>query len=91
MKGIVRILTVIGAVISGFTVLDAVSFVVTGTSLADNFFGSGSPISDLILEKVPGMTLVEFLSVNVAAIIFCSVVMVACIHYSLFSGKKVRK
>ena len=91
MKPLIRILTVIGAIVSAFTVVDAISFIISGSSLADNFFGSGSPVSDPLLEMIPGMTLIEFLSVNIVAIFVVSVIMVACIHYSIYGGRRVRK
>lgn len=68
---LVQALSFLSAILMGFTVVDAGCYLVTGSSLAENCFGGGSPVSEAIFEMVPGMTAWEFFAAN--AIVLCCV------------------
>lgn len=71
-----------GAVIMLFTIVDALCILVTGSSLATVFFGSGSPITDALIEVIPGMSPIEFIIVNLISLIILSTIAVICIYYA---------
>lgn len=87
---ILRALSALSAAIMTFTVLDAFSFLISGVSLAQNFFGTGSPVSEALLEMIPGMTPLEFVAVNLVAIAVITAVTVASIWYCFFGEGAAR-
>ena len=88
MSMLLRILSALSAVIMIYTVLDGLSFMLTGISLSNNFFGGGSPVSEAVLEMIPGMSPAEFLLVNISAIVFISAISVLCIWYCFYADRR---
>ncbi len=82
VRTVYRLLSMSGAMIMAFTILDSIAVLLTGTSLAMNLFGSGSPVSEALIEVIPGMTPLEFITVNIVSIVIIAVIMVICIYYA---------
>ena len=94
MNHLAKILSLISAFIMGFTVIDALCFLLTGDSLAEHFFDGGSPLSRALFEMIPGMSPWEFFAAN-AIVLFCIGILLFISVYGVmnendFSGRKRR-
>ena len=80
-----RLLSFISAIIMGFTIVDAFAYLITSQSLAQNLFEGGSPLTNALLEMVPGMSPWEFFAAN-AVVLLCIGVLLFISVYGMMSG-----
>ena len=80
-----RFLSFISALIMGFTIVDAFAYLITSRSLAQNMFGGGSPLTNALLDLVPGMSPWEFFAAN-AVVLLCIGALLFISVYGMMSG-----
>ena len=80
-----RFLSFISALIMGFTIVDALAYLVTSHSLAQNLFEGGSPLTNALLDLVPGMSPWEFFAAN-AIVLLCIGALLFISVYGMMSG-----
>lgn len=94
MSYLTKVLSLVSAFIMGFTVIDALCFLMTGDSLAEHFLDGGSPLSRALFEMIPGMSAWEFFAAN-AVVLLCVCVLLFISVYGVmndndFSGRRKR-
>lgn len=80
-----RVLSFISAFIVGFTIIDAFAYLFTSHTLAENLFGGGSPLTNALLDIVPGMDPWEFFAAN-AVVMFCIGALLFISVWGIMSG-----